>query len=69
MLSPVFLESLGSVARRAHEVMSRPLISVSEDTGVDEIARLLIARRIKRVPVLRDGPVVGIVSAPTSWLR
>ncbi len=61
-LSPVFIESLGSVARRAHDVMSKPLISVSEDTEIDEIARLLLDRGIKRVPVMRDGLMVGIVS-------
>jgi CBS domain-containing protein len=38
------------------------VISVSEESGVGEIARLLIAHRIKRVPVIRDGRVVGIVS-------
>ena len=35
---------------------------VSEETPVGEIARLLEKRRIKRVPVVRDGRIVGIVS-------
>jgi CBS domain-containing protein len=42
--------------------MTTPVITVGEDTEIDEVARLLTAHRIKRVPVLRDGRVVGIVS-------
>jgi CBS domain-containing protein len=42
--------------------MVTPVISVSEATEAGETARLLIAHRIKRVPVLRDGGVGGIVS-------
>jgi hypothetical protein len=37
-------------------------VTVEEDTPVAEIARLLAAYRIKRVPVVRDGRMVGIVS-------
>lgn len=48
--------------RRAADIMSTDVISVTEDTTTGEIARLLEERRIKRVPVLRDGVVVGIVS-------
>jgi CBS-domain-containing membrane protein len=43
-------------------MMTREVVSVSPDTPLSEIARLLEARRIKRVPVLRDGELVGIVS-------
>jgi CBS-domain-containing membrane protein len=42
--------------------MTRPVVSVTEDIDVAEVARLLGSRRIKRVPVLRDGRLVGIVS-------
>jgi len=61
-LSPEFLASLREPQRTAGELMSRPIITVSEDTDTIEIARLLQTYRIKRVPVVRDGQVVGIVS-------
>jgi CBS domain-containing protein len=48
--------------RRAGDVMTRPVIGVSEDTPLAEVAALLEKHRIKRVPVLRDGKLVGIVS-------
>ena len=50
------------LARTARDVMSAPVVAVGEDTSVPEIARLLTAHRIKRVPVVRDGRIVGIVS-------
>ena len=46
----------------ATEIMSKPVVTVGEDTDAAEIARLLTTYRIKRVPVVRDGRVVGIVS-------
>jgi hypothetical protein len=42
--------------------MSRPVVTVGQDTDTGEIARMLTAHRIKRVPVVRNGQVVGIVS-------
>jgi len=47
---------------RAEQVMTRNVVTVTEDTSVGEIARLLEEHRIKRVPVVREGKVVGIVS-------
>jgi CBS domain-containing protein len=48
--------------RRALDVMTRHVISVTEDTDIGEIANLLETHRIKRVPVVREGKLVGIVS-------
>ena len=47
---------------RAEQVMTRNVVTVSDDTPVAEIASLLEEHHIKRVPVVRDGRVVGIVS-------
>jgi CBS domain-containing protein len=51
-----------SHARTAADIMSRKVIAAGEDQPLSEIARLLEKNRIKRVPVLRDGRLVGIVS-------
>jgi CBS domain-containing protein len=48
--------------RKARDVMSTTLVTVREATPIDEIVALLDRNRVKRVPVLRDGRVVGIVS-------
>ena len=51
-----------SHGHRVEDVMTTEVAAVTEDTPASEIAHLLEKRRIKRVPVLRDGKVVGIVS-------
>ena len=51
-----------SHGRTAKDVMTREVISVTEATDLAEVAMLLETKRIKRVPVLRDGKLVGIVS-------
>ena len=51
-----------SHGRAAKDVMTREVVSVTEKTDLAEIAMLLETKRIKRVPVLRDGKLVGIVS-------
>jgi CBS domain-containing protein len=49
-------------SHRIEDVMTRDVVSVEEDTPVADVARLLEKHRIKRVPVLRAGRAVGIVS-------
>jgi CBS domain-containing protein len=61
-LSPDFLSGLTHPERIASDIMSTPVVTIAEDTDTGEIARLLAAHRIKRVPVVRNGQVVGIVS-------
>ena len=48
--------------RRVEEIMTRDVVSVAEDTPLTEVVRLMERHRIKRVPVLRDGALIGIVS-------
>ena len=48
--------------RHAAEVMTHPVITVNEDTPIQEIAELLEKHRIRRVPVMSCEKLVGIVS-------
>ena len=48
--------------RTVRDVMTRDVVTVTEDTELADVAALLEAKRIKRVPVIRDGKVVGIIS-------
>lgn len=54
-----YVKSRGSKAR---DVMTRPVISVSATTSAADIADLMEKWHIKRVPVVRAGKLVGIVS-------
>jgi CBS domain-containing protein len=58
-LAEEFAKSHG---RHVREVMSTHVISASEDTELGEIATLLEKHRIQRIPILRDGKLVGVVS-------
>jgi CBS domain-containing protein len=43
-------------------IMSKKVISVAEDASVEEIAQLMTTHAIKRLPVMNEGKLVGIVS-------
>ena len=64
LLSPGRLadEYVHSHSRRVEEVMTRHVVTVVGETPVHEIVRLMELHRVKRVPVIRDNRVVGIVS-------
>lgn len=51
-----------SHARTVRDVMTRTVIAVEETTDLAEIAALMETNRIKRVPVQRDGKLVGLIS-------
>ncbi len=48
--------------KQVKAIMSQKVISVTEETPVEEIANLLTTHKINRVPVLRGKKLVGIVS-------
>ncbi|NNJ08854.1 CBS domain-containing protein [Chloroflexales bacterium ZM16-3] len=48
--------------RTVADLMSRGVISVSADTDLDQVQHLLTNQRIRRVPVVEHGKVVGILS-------
>jgi CBS-domain-containing membrane protein len=55
-------EFVKSHARKAADVMTRTVVSVQPDAPLGDIASLLEKHRIKRVPVVVNGKIVGIVS-------
>ena len=54
-----FIKAYGT---RAKDLMTRDVITVPEEATLAEIAQVLEAHRIKRVLVVRNGRLVGIVS-------
>lgn len=51
-----------SHSRKVRDVMTQSVVSVSPDASINDIVRVLERHRIKRVPVLDNGQLVGIVS-------
>ncbi len=58
-LAAEFAKSHG---KQVKELMSEDVITAGEDTPLAEIAAILERRCIKRIPITRDGALVGIVS-------
>jgi CBS domain-containing protein len=46
----------------AREVMSRNVITVSDNDSIERVLELILKYDINRIPVLRDGKLVGIVA-------
>jgi CBS domain-containing protein len=61
-LAPEFVEYVRVDRHEVGDLMTRPVITASEDTGITRLAELLAGHRIKRLPIVRDGKLIGIVS-------
>jgi CBS domain-containing protein len=48
--------------RKVEEVMTRDVVTVAEDASLEEAVRLLERHHIKRLPVVKGGAMVGILS-------
>jgi CBS domain-containing protein len=55
-------DMLAKEGRTAGDIMTPAVITVTEDTEVADVRGLLVDRRIRRVPVVAGGKLVGIVS-------
>ena len=53
---------------KAHDIMSRYVVSVRDDAELRDVADILDKRRIKRVPVIQEDRVVGADNC-VSWHR
>jgi CBS domain-containing protein len=61
-LRRVTLEGRTDRETEVREIMSSPLVVVTPETAVDECMALMTDRRIRHVPVVEDGRVVGMIS-------
>lgn len=50
------------VGYKVEDIMTEDVIMVDEDEEVEEIATIMTSKKINRVPVVKDGKLVGIVS-------
>jgi len=61
-LAPEFMAAIAEGGRPVEKVMHRGVVSVTEVTSLHEVAKLISEHNIKRVVVLRDGKLAGLVS-------
>jgi CBS domain-containing protein len=55
-------EYVHSHGRKIADVMTKDVATVGENAGIDKVVDLMERRRIKRLPVMRGGKLVGIIS-------
>jgi CBS domain-containing protein len=55
-------EYVHASGRKVHDVMTYDVHTVTEDTPLDDIVQQMERHQIKRLPVVRDGKLVGIVT-------
>ncbi|HEX2939860.1 MAG TPA: CBS domain-containing protein [Rhodopila sp.] len=60
--APSFLDCIKTEDRRVFDLMVTPVITAAPDTSVTELADLMVDHRIKRLPIVENGRLVGIVS-------
>ena len=53
-------QQLGS--RRVEEVMTSPVITTEEGSDFSQVAQIMVGNDINRLPVLRDGVLVGVIT-------
>jgi CBS domain-containing protein len=51
-----------ALALRLADVMTSPVLTCSSDDSVDSVAAMMTERRVRHLPVLDDGRLIGIVS-------
>jgi CBS domain-containing protein len=61
-LRRVTLEGRTDRETRVGDIMSGPLVVVTPETTIDECMAVMTDRRIRHLPVVEDGEVVGLVS-------
>ncbi|MBS3073155.1 CBS domain-containing protein [Candidatus Pacearchaeota archaeon] len=43
------------------DIMNKGIISVSSDTEIDDVAKLMCENKIKRIPIIDNGKLLGLV--------
>jgi CBS domain-containing protein len=61
-LAPSFLECISVENQPARLLMVTPVITAGPEATVPDLADLMVTHHIKRLPILRDGKLIGIVS-------
>jgi CBS domain-containing protein len=46
----------------ARQIMTSPVLTISETADIEETAKLMARKRVKRLPVLNNGKLVGMIT-------
>ncbi len=62
MLTRVLAESRNPERTKIADIVSRPLVIAEPDMDLEEAARLMFKMKVKKLPVVSDGRLVGLVT-------
>lgn len=68
MLKRIICESRSSCTTKVIDTMTKPLVTASQETRAGDAAKLMFERNIKKLPVVENGRLVGLVTL-TDLLR
>lgn len=69
VLARIVAEGRDPAAVRLGEVMSPDLISVGANAGIEQVAQLMTEKGTRRVLVVKDGRLLGVITARTILAR
>ncbi|MFA6022483.1 MAG: CBS domain-containing protein [Candidatus Pacearchaeota archaeon] len=56
------LKNLGKMSSKVNLVMSKNVITINSEESIDSAADLMAQNKIKRIPVIQDKKLVGIIT-------
>jgi CBS domain-containing protein len=62
LLKRLLAESKNPKKTRVQEIMSKPLIVAKPDMEIEEVIKLMFNRKIKKIPIVEDGKLLGLVT-------
>jgi CBS domain-containing protein len=68
-LSKLVAEGRSPSTARLEEIMSTDLVSVEADDGIDSVSQMMSERGIRRVLVVQEGKILGIITSRTVLKR
>jgi CBS domain-containing protein len=61
-MSKVILEGKASKETPVSDIMTRRVVTVTRDQTISECMRIITEERVRHLPVIEDGALLGIVS-------
>jgi len=57
------LKNIDNLTEKISKVMSKKVVTIDKDNDIEDAAKLMAANKIKRLPVLKNNELVGIITA------
>jgi CBS domain-containing protein len=55
-------QSLAPEALTARQIMTSPVLTINENATIEEAAKFMVNKKVKKLPVMNNGKLVGIIT-------